>query len=446
MSLRYHVSITTVLLLSLCLVHRSDAASPSLRLATRPAQHALAVSAITVEAPALINAAEGSPVSITANAGSGDPHSNITFQVTGYPPGLDLTVVGYLPRIATLSGVLGYETAGTWIISWVVRDQFGAYDSTATQLIVQDTPIEGNLAPTADAGGSYSGFVGNLIQMTGTGSSDPNGDPLSYSWNFGDGFEGSGASPSHTYVAGGTYVVTLTVSDGILYDTDQTTASVVQVFQANVVLTNADRILRLDSGKPSFCVGIETQAGPFGFRIEDVNLESFEMVYGSGRISATTGKTGIDGDMNHNGIPEIVACFAKADLRQLFAGLPAGANEVQVTIEARHNAGNPIAGTLMLTVFVRKGLTVSSAPNPINPVGTIKFKTLSPGLLRVHIFDVRGRLVRTLMDSSSSTDGTQSLLFDGRDDLGRRLGSGIYFVRVLSGSDGTGKATLVVAK
>ncbi|MFC6287607.1 PKD domain-containing protein [Nocardioides sp. GCM10027113] len=52
-------------------------------------------------------------------------------------------------------------------------------------------------------------------------SQDDDGDQLSYSWDFGDGNTGSGVSPSHTYADGGTWSVTLTVSDG----TDSDSAS-----------------------------------------------------------------------------------------------------------------------------------------------------------------------------------------------------------------------------
>ncbi len=47
----------------------------------------------------------------------------------------------------------------------------------------------------------------------GGGSTDPNGAIISYSWQFGDGTTGAGAAPTHTYLTGGHYVVTLTVTD-----------------------------------------------------------------------------------------------------------------------------------------------------------------------------------------------------------------------------------------
>lgn len=67
--------------------------------------------------------------------------------------------------------------------------------------------------PVANAGGPYTGIEGVALTFNGSGSTDPQGEALTYAWNFGDNTTGTGVSPTHTYTAMGTYTVTLTVTD-----------------------------------------------------------------------------------------------------------------------------------------------------------------------------------------------------------------------------------------
>src|SRR6202007_1130704 len=68
--------------------------------------------------------------------------------------------------------------------------------------------------PVANPGGPYPGNVGQTITFNGTGSTSPSGDPLTtFAWNFGDSSTGMGASPTHAYATGGTFTVSLTVTD-----------------------------------------------------------------------------------------------------------------------------------------------------------------------------------------------------------------------------------------
>jgi hypothetical protein len=71
----------------------------------------------------------------------------------------------------------------------------------------------GNLPPTADADGPYTGFVDEAVSFDGSGSSDPEGSIDSYDWIFGDGGTGTGQNPTHTYAVAGNYIVILQVTD-----------------------------------------------------------------------------------------------------------------------------------------------------------------------------------------------------------------------------------------
>jgi glucose/arabinose dehydrogenase len=72
----------------------------------------------------------------------------------------------------------------------------------------------GNQAPTAFAAANKTyGPAPLTVDFTSAGSFDPEGDPLTYAWNFGDGTTSNEVNPTHTYTANGTYTATLTVED-----------------------------------------------------------------------------------------------------------------------------------------------------------------------------------------------------------------------------------------
>ena len=71
-----------------------------------------------------------------------------------------------------------------------------------------------NTPPFAKASATpTSGLPPLTVTFSSGGSSDPDGDPITYSWNFGDGGTSTQANPSHTYVSTGTFTAVLTVTD-----------------------------------------------------------------------------------------------------------------------------------------------------------------------------------------------------------------------------------------
>jgi hypothetical protein len=71
-------------------------------------------------------------------------------------------------------------------------------------------------------------------------------------------------------------------------------------------------------------------------------------------------------------------------------------------------------------------------PNPFNTSSNIQYRIPMEGLVILKIFNILGQDVRTLIDKPQSA-GSYVVLWDGRDDAGQELSSGVYFCRLQAG-------------
>jgi len=85
-----------------------------------------------------------------------------------------------------------------------------------------------------------------------------------------------------------------------------------------------------------------------------------------------------------------------------------------------------------------------NVPNPFNPRTTIHFVVGQEGPVKVRVFDVSGRLVRTLVDETMNA-GAKAIDWDGTDDSGRQVSSGTYLMR-LSTVDAQQSRTMLLVK
>ena len=83
------------------------------------------------------------------------------------------------------------------------------------------------------------------------------------------------------------------------------------------------------------------------------------------------------------------------------------------------------------------------SPNPVRSAATLRFATTRRGRLLAQIFDLNGRVVRTLADERDAPAGARSFALRTRDEHGRVMMSGMYFYRVAS-ADGVLRGRFVV--
>jgi glucose/arabinose dehydrogenase len=129
-------------------------------------------------------------------------------------------VFNFEPADGTLDGPYGdivYLTEGPdgalYYVDLGYSDNSGTFGVSKIRRIRY---VQSNQPPGAVASANpTSGPTPLDVSFSSTGSSDPEGQPLTYSWTFGDGASSTAANPTHTYTQAGQYTARLSVSDGV---------------------------------------------------------------------------------------------------------------------------------------------------------------------------------------------------------------------------------------
>jgi len=108
---------------------------------------------------------------------------------------------------------------------------------------------------------------------------------------------------------------------------------------------------------------------------------------------------------------ELVITTNDADLPQIV---------IPITLVAVSNEDlvNPAVTSLM-----------GNYPNPFNPTTTIRFALSEAGKVQISVYNLKGQRVKSLLNSDVSA-GTHQIIWDGKDDRGSSVASGIYFYRM----------------
>ena len=487
----------------------------------------------------------------------GDAPLIVTFDASGSwdPDGDPLTYSWAFGDGGTGSGASvahEYAGGGTYDVTLTVSD--GEYSATATQTVTVTTPT--NDPPVASFTASPGvGTVPLTVTFDAKASTDPDGDPISYDWDFGDGNASTEAAPVHTFLTAGNFMVRLTVSDGQLTDTAsrivvvqepgpalQLTLGILQnpyltkfldvylvgtqtlddgsvtvtegantvdmsLIDANAHLWRGDHELaqsglisieacaRAGGGDP-VCTNIDmssrrvladggallvspddamtvrvadggvkddgyllvmeadalvTDEGSFAQRASAAAAADDDVVASYSVGPATLlGTTAVTIEFDYQNL-DLDSGIEASQLYIAQAGngaLPSVIDEATGVIRATATSLGQfslVVGPAGTTPIARGGLARlhKNYPNPFNPSTTIPYELETTQQVRIAVYDVAGRLVAELVNAQVPA-GAGQVSWDGRNNMGEPVGSGVYFVRLESGQTMTARKMMLV--
>ncbi len=125
----------------------------------------------------------------------------------------------------------------------------------------------------------------------------------------------------------------------------------------------------------------------------------------------------------------IVVCFTPG------SASPEGCSVTVATSAANGGQTFTVTGNGVATGIATPGLAgtlgdVAVIPNPFNPTTHVQLELSQSAVVSVEVFDVRGKRVRGLLKAQRVSAGTHSIEWDGTNDRGQGLASGVYLVRI----------------
>jgi len=376
-----------------------------------------------------------------------------------------------------------YTAAGTYTVSLTVTGPGGSDGETKTNYITVNpcTPPTAQFvgSPTS---GDYPLNVTFTNQSTGA---------TSYSWNFGDGGTSTAQNPSHTYTAAGSYTVTLTVTNACGSDDEIKTAYITVTTPSGPTVITHDGFESnfgsyTDGGGDCsrYTGGTHAWSGSAAIDIQD-NSGVSSSFYHTGTYNVSSYGTqeiefyfkSVSMEVNENFFVEyfngttwqIVANFVRGvDFNNLVfynavVTIPKSGYTFPTNARLRFRCdASDNNDDIYIDEVEWRGLSTFSAgggarllavgpsveplkkessaipedfslaqnyPNPFNAGTNITVSLPEAGDVSLVVYDVLGRAVRHLA-SGQYPAGVHTLQFDGTDDNGSTLATGVYFYRL----------------
>ena len=431
----------------------------------------------TLSAPATQQVDEGVALSflVTATDPDGDA---VTLFADGLPSGATFTDNGN--NTGSLSWIPDFSQSGSYEVAFMGNDGQGGSGTASTMITVIDIVVVGTCTITGD----FSICAGQTTQLCGPENAD------SYSWSGPGGFT---ADSPCIDAGEGTYELTVVDAEGLTSSCSATVTVTpcdghncprgpgfwmqqcaqrgngstkftrAQMEQITACVDARSEFFDWSDDFEGFCAVVDP---PRPMNIHKQTLRMYVvllanvctgelgLVANNGDRVSLDPNTGIDcGVEDANTIAELMA-EAETRLAEL-DGLPLSSEVVSaygpikdcmdaisngIGIGPTCSEGNSDAGddednqaggseSDEFRELQSAGFIAKVHPNPLNPMTQLSFSTSREGRVRVSIYDVQGRLVRTLLDEHRPI-GDQSLVWDGSDADQRVVRSGVYFVHI----------------
>jgi aldose sugar dehydrogenase len=274
-------------------------------------------------------------------------------------------------------------------------------------------PDDHNTQPVADAGPDQTVIAGTMVTLDGSGSSDADGDDLTFTWTLtGPGYFDealAGVSPVFCAATAGTYTATLAVNDGIVdSDSDETTITVITPTAALSTLLAAVAALRADGAlNAGQATALSVKLRQAQRLLAQGKMAQALNVLAGFREQVLGWSGGVLTEEQATALVESVDAILGA------AGSPCSAEVEAPLTEAGVQSGAAQAFALAVPY-----------PNPFRTVAILSFDVPETSDVRLLVYDVRGRQVAVLAEGLFEAARYQ-VVFDGS-----ALPSGTYLVRM----------------
>lgn len=265
-----------------------------------------------------------------------------------------------------------------------------------------------------------------------------------YTWEFGDESAASEElNPIHTFSDPGSYDITLSV-ENIEGSDEITKSSYINVFSADGLIwpgdTNNNGVVSAEDILP---IGIywrnignartttslvwEANDYPGGWEIDIASLADCD---GNGEVNIAD-VLGIS--LNWGATHSPALCLppfspeeleaSRSNFEDIYYSLGNSGNELLIKNYIAREFDLPIIQPIEINSLKQ------NYPNPFNPETNILYSIIGNGIVELSIYNIKGQLVKELVNSSMNA-GEHNIVWNGKDSVGRKVGSGLYFYKL----------------